>query len=58
MKIEILHHLRDDNYSWKLYTGADGADEYDGLCSSLGECFEEIIKHEIWNGIDYCGEKL
>jgi hypothetical protein len=24
----------------------------------LGECFEEIIKHEIWNGMDYCGEKL
>ena len=31
---------------------------YDGLVSSLGEAFEEIIKHEIWNGMDYCGEKL
>ena len=58
MKIEITDNLQDGNYSWKLYTGPDGINEYDGLASSLGECFEEIIKHEIWNGMDYCGEKL
>jgi hypothetical protein len=58
MKVEILHHPGDDNYSWKLWTGPDGIDFYDGLVSSLGEAFEEIIKHEIWSGIDYCGEKL
>lgn len=53
MKIEITDNPQDGNYSWKLYTGADGADEYTGLCSSLGEVFEEIIKHEIWNGRSY-----
>ena len=53
MKIEILYHPGDGNYTWKLYTGPDGINEYDGLASSLGECFEEIIKHEIWNGINY-----
>jgi hypothetical protein len=58
MKVEILYHPGDGNYSWELYTGPDGIDEYNGLASSLGECFEEIIKHEIWNGMDYCGEKL
>jgi hypothetical protein len=58
MKVEILHHPGDGNYSWKLWTGPDGIDFYDGICSSIGEVFEEIIKHEIWNGMDYCGEKL
>ena len=58
MKVEILYHPGDANYTWKLWTGPDGINEYDGLCSSIGECFEEIIKHEIWNGMDYCGEKL
>ena len=58
MKVEILHHPGDGNYTWKLWTGPDGINEYEGLASSLGECFEEIIKHEIWNGMDYCGEKL
>ena len=58
MKIEILHHPGHDNYTWKLWTGPDGINEYNGLASSLGECFEEVIKHEIWNGMDYCGEKL
>ena len=58
MKVEILYHPGDGNYTWKLWTGPDGINEYDGLASSGGECFEEIIKHEIWNGMDYCGEKL
>ena len=58
MKVEILYHPGDNNYTWKLYTGPDGINEYDGVAISLGEAFEEIIKHEIWNGMDYCGEKL
>jgi hypothetical protein len=58
MKVEILYHPGDANYTWKLWTGPDGINEYDGVAISLGEAFEEIIKHEIWNGMDYCGEKL
>ena len=58
MKVEILYHPGDNNYTWKLWTGPDGINEYDGVAISLGEAFEEIIKHEIWNGMDYCGEKL
>jgi hypothetical protein len=58
MKIEIIDNPKDGTYTWKLWTGPDGIDFYDGICSSIGEVFEEIIKHEIWNGIDYCGEKL
>jgi hypothetical protein len=55
MKIVITGNPQDDNYSWKLYTGADGADEYNGLCSSLGEAFEEIIKWEVLNSKSYYG---
>jgi hypothetical protein len=58
MKVEILYHPGDNNYSWKLWTGPDGINFYNGVVISLGEAFEEIIKHEIWNGMDYCGEKL
>lgn len=53
MKVEVLHNPKDDNYTWKLYTGPDGIDEFDGLASSLGECFEEIIRHEIVNAVEY-----
>lgn len=50
MRIEISNNPQDGTYNWKLHTGPDGIDDYDGVCSSLGECFEEIIKSEIWNG--------
>jgi hypothetical protein len=58
MKIEIIDNPQDGTYTARIWDGPDGIDFYDGLVSSLGEAFEEIIKHEIWNGIDYCGEKL
>ena len=58
MKVEILYHPGDANYTWELYTGPDGINFYNGTEISIGGCFEEIIKHEIWNGMDYCGEKL
>jgi hypothetical protein len=56
MKIEIIDNPQDGNYTWKLYTGPDGADDYNGLCSSIGECFEDIIKHEILNGMEYVND--
>jgi hypothetical protein len=55
MKIVITDNPKDGNYTWKLYTGPDGADDYNGLCSSIGECFEEIIKYEVWNSMEYYG---
>jgi hypothetical protein len=55
MKIEILDNPKDGTYTWKLWTGPDSIDEYDGLVSSLGEAFEEIIKWEILNSKSYYG---
>lgn len=55
MKIKIIDIPQDSKYIWRLYTGADGADEYEGICSSIGECFEEIIKREIMNSVSYYG---
>jgi hypothetical protein len=37
MKIEIIDNPKDGTYTWKLWTGPDSIDEYDGLVSSLGE---------------------
>ena len=53
MKIEIDYQPGTEHYIWKLYTGADGADEYEGVAISIGECFEEIIKWEVLNGMNY-----
>ena len=53
MKVEIHYQPSTHNYNWKLYTGPDGIDEYDGVASSLGECFEQIIKYEVINSEDY-----
>ncbi len=55
MKIVITDNPQDDNYIWELYTGPDGSDSYDGVGSSIGQCFEEIIKYEYWNGRSYYG---
>ena len=56
MKIEIDYQPSTEHYIWKLYTGPDGINEYDGLASSLGECFEEIIKWEVLNGRSYVND--
>jgi hypothetical protein len=54
MKVEIVYTPEHHNYSWKLYTGpADLSDEYNGVCSSLGECFEDIIKWNFYNDGSY-----
>lgn len=55
MKIEIVDNPKDGNYTWKLWTGPDGADDYNGVCETLGECFEEIITTEYWNSRSYYG---
>ena len=56
MKVEILYHPGDNNYTWKLWTGPDGIDFYNGTEISIGECFEEIIKWEVLNGMRYVND--
>lgn len=56
MKIEINYQPSQDNFSWVLYTGADGADEYRGTGTTLGQCFEEILVREVLNSIHYTND--
>ena len=53
MKIEIgrLHAL--DQYYAKIWDGPNGIDVEDFVCSSLGECFEEIIRWRTLNALHY-----
>ena len=53
MKIEIADNLQDGTYTAKIWDGPDGIDYADFVCGSLGECFEEIIKWEVLNGMSY-----
>ena len=56
MKIEIDYQPSTEHYIWKLYTGADGIDFYEGVAISIGECFEEVIKWEVLNGMRYVND--
>jgi hypothetical protein len=57
MKIEITNNLQDNTYTAKIWdTGPDGIDYADFVCGSLGECFEEIIKWEVLNGMRYVND--
>ena len=53
MKIIIDLDPQTQHYNWKLCDGPDGIDEYDGVAISLGECFEEIVKHQTLNSLNY-----
>ena len=56
MKIEITDNLQDNTYTAKIWDGPDGIDYADFLCGSLGECFEEIIKWQVLNGMRYVND--
>ena len=56
MKIEITDNLQDGTYYAEIWDGPDGIDYADFLCGSLGECFEEIIKWEVLNGMRYVND--
>ena len=58
MKIEIDYQPSTEHYIWKLYTGPDGIDFYEGVAISIGECFEEVIKWEVLNGMGYVNDRL
>jgi hypothetical protein len=53
MKIEINYQPSSDTYDWKMYTGPDGIDEYEGNGLDLGQCFEQIIMYRTLNSLDY-----
>jgi len=55
MKIEINSIPQDEQYYVKIFDGPDGIDEADFLCSSLGECFEQIIIFRTINAQKYYG---
>ncbi len=56
MKIEIVHYQKYDKYYAKIYDGPDGIDEGDFVCTSLGECFEEIVRWRTLNGLRYTND--
>ena len=53
MKIEIKYISQDDQYFVKIFDGPDLIDEADFLCSSLGECFEQIVMWRTLNSLQY-----
>jgi hypothetical protein len=55
MKIEINSIPQDEQYYVKIFDGPDGIDEADFLCSSLGECFEQIVMWRTINAQKYYG---
>lgn len=57
MKIEITDNPQDLTYTAKIYDGPDGCDYADFVCGSLGECFENIVKFRIMNGLTYTDDE-
>jgi hypothetical protein len=53
MRIEICYLPGSGHYCWKLWDGPDGIDFYEGTELSLGQCFEEIIRSQLLNGLRY-----
>ena len=53
MQIEICCLPESGRYCWKLWDGPDGIDFYEGTELDLGQCFEQIIKWRLLNGLRY-----
>lgn len=53
MKIEINLNSQTEVWEAKVWDGPDGIDHADFHCGSLGECFEEITRFQIMNGLTY-----
>jgi hypothetical protein len=51
MKLEV--HYRNGHYYWVMYDGPDGIDEYEGMASSLGCAFEQIVVKRVENARYY-----
>ena len=54
MKIEIEQsHTGTGEFRWSLETGPEHIDVYSGTADTLGECFQEIIRMDTLNALDY-----
>ena len=51
MKLEV--HYRNGHYYWAMYDGPDGIDQYEGVASSLGCAFEQIVVKRVENARYY-----
>lgn len=58
MVVEIAYSPGVNRYNWKLYDGPDGIDFYHGSESSLGECFEKIVKYRTYISLEYAKENV
>jgi hypothetical protein len=57
MKIEIEQDISGTGtYKWGLETGPENIDCYTGYCETLGEVFEEIIRHRTMNAMEYVND--
>jgi hypothetical protein len=57
MKIQIEQDITGTGtYIWGLEDGPEHIDKFSGFADTLGECFEEIIRHQTINAIGYVYE--
>jgi hypothetical protein len=56
MKVEITQDITGTgDYLWILYIGPEHIEEFTGRCSTLGECFELIVKWKTLHAQNYYG---
>lgn len=51
MSIEIWY--KNGEYHWSMYDGPDGIDHFTGTANSLGDAFEQIVKKQLLNSLNY-----
>jgi len=53
MKLEVTLSPSANTYSWKLFDGPDGIDEFAGQANSLGGAFEQVQTRRVLNALRY-----
>ena len=54
MKIQIEDDFTGTKtFIWGLETGPEHIDKYSGFADTIGECFQEIIRHQTMNDLEY-----
>lgn len=57
MKIQIEDDFTGTKtFIWGLETGPEHIDKYSGFADTIGECFQEIIRHQTMNALNYTNE--